>query len=202
MDLKKLSDEDLEMQLLSGNLIAFDEVYRRYYKLMLGIAISFVKDTSVAKDLLQEVFLSFYKIVYENRVVSSGGASGMKPLLARMTKNACIDVLRRNKRVSVINVENDQHFESVLFLCGKDQFDLSQMDVDERREEYQRVACAVSKLSKKQQTLIQLRFESGLSFLEISELEGESINTWLGRMGYALKNLRKSLGIHVKDSQD
>lgn len=193
-----MNDEELATALLDGDSLAFDEIYRRYFSFMLGIAISMLKDVHMAKDLVQDIFVKFYGRVCDKKVVASGGASGFRPMLSKMIKNACIDVFRSNQRMNFISIDNDEHLEMVLSSHGKDQFDLNKMEINQIREEYQRIALAISKLSKKQQLVIKLRYETRLSFLEISELEGESINTWLGRMRYALINLRKLLKVNKK----
>ncbi len=162
-----------------------------------------MKDTANAKDIVQETFLKLYNRVCNNRVVASGSDKlSIKPLLSTMVHNESINFFRRKKKMTFVSVENTNHLESILFLCGEEQFDSSKMEINMKREEYKRVAQAVSCLPEEQQLLLKLRFECGLSFLEISELEGGSINTWLGRMRYALKNLRKLLNIQIKESEE
>ncbi len=193
-----MSEEVLEIELLSGNLSAFDEIYRRHYRAMLGIALGLVKDSAIAKDVTQDVFCKFYERVCENKIVSQNSQLIVKSVLSRMIHNACIDVFRMRKRTSVVATENDEHLELLMFSCGEEYFDPSKMELDEKSEIHKEIANAVLKLPEEQQLVIKLRLENGLSFIEISELEGESINTWLGRMRYALINLRKMLDIKVK----
>lgn len=201
MNYKKINDEELAKILLSGNLSAFDEVYRRYYGSMLGIATSKVKDVNIAKDLVQDVFMKFYGLVCDKKVVASGGVYGMKPLLSKMTYNICIDTLRKYKKINFINAGSTEYLEAILSSYGKDQFDLNQMEIDQTNEKYQEIARAIRKLPKNQRLVIKLRYGTGLSFLEIAKQQGGSVNTWLGRMRYALINIRKTLKIKRKNKK-
>jgi RNA polymerase sigma-70 factor (ECF subfamily) len=153
-----------------------DKVYTSVYML--------VKDKFLAEDLFQETFLKIIKTIKDGRYSEQGK---FLPWAVRVARNLCMDHFRKVRQQIPVSLPDGQDI-SALFGCS----DLV-ADGIERREVHASVRKLVENLPEEQREVIVLRVYADLSFKEISDLTGVSINTALGRMRYALINLRKSI---------
>lgn len=175
------ADATLIALFLQGNQSAFETLLLRYKDRIYTSIYLLVKDRSLAEDLFQDCFLKILRTLREGRYDEQGK---FLPWALRVAHNLCMDHFRRTRTHATV-------------LCGDDQVlnHLSGGSVAELRLEKQQteagIHALIGKLPEEQQKVVVLRIYGELSFKEIAEETGVSINTALGRMRYALINLRK-----------
>jgi RNA polymerase sigma-70 factor (ECF subfamily) len=144
-----------------------------------------VKDSYIAEDLFQETFIKIIKNLKKGKYNEEGK---FLPWAIRIARNMAIDYFRKMKRMPTITGSD-----------GEDVFRKIKLAVDNREEEMIRneketmVRDVISKLPEEQRQVLILRHYGDLSFKEIATMTGVSINTALGRMRYALNNMRKMM---------
>lgn len=155
-----------------------DKIYTAIYLL--------VRDRALAEDIFQECFLKVIRMVRE--ADSAYAEQGrFLPWVMRMARNMCIDHFRRMKVRRPVQFDNVA-LEDLIGPAGG-----HAGTAMEQREACQQVREAIALLSEEQREVVSLRIYGELSFKEIAELTGVSINTALGRMRYALINMRRML---------
>jgi RNA polymerase sigma-70 factor (ECF subfamily) len=183
MQVQQLPDNKLVKLYLSGNEEALGELVNRHKDRIYTYIFMFVRDAPLAEDLLQETFI---KVIDKLRTGKYQEQNKFLPWISRVAYNLCVDYYRREKRLPrVVTREGFDIFSILKF---------SDSSVEDRIIEDQtvaRVRSLIEKLPEEQKEVLILRHYSDMSFKEISELTGVSINTALGRMRYALINLRK-----------
>lgn len=141
------------------------------------------KDVYLTEDLFQEVFIKVVNKLREGKYNEEGK---FLPWVLRMAHNLCIDNYRKTKRqVSIVTSEEFDLFE----ILPVDSTNGEEMIIDQQLKD--KVRHLLNELPEEQREVVLLRHYFEFSFKEISELTGVSINTALGRMRYALINLRK-----------
>ena len=145
-----------------------------------------VKDADVADDILQDTLIKAVRVIDEGRYVDNGKFLSW---VLRIAHNQVIDYFRSQKSAKTIN-ESDAGYNMLGTLrfaerTVEDNIISEQIEADVRR--------LVEHLPDEQREVVKLRYFSGLSFQEIADQTGVSINTALGRMRYALINLRKMI---------
>lgn len=182
MQLIHLSDAELIHAYQQGNEQALSElIYRHKDKLYTSIYM-LVKDKFLAEDLFQDTFLKIIKTIKDGRYSEQGK---FLPWAVRVARNLCMDYFRRTRLQVAITLPDGQDISAIF---GNSDF---AADGIERRQVHDSVRKLVEGLPEEQREVIVLRIYADLSFKEISDLTGVSINTALGRMRYALINLRK-----------
>lgn len=141
-----------------------------------------VKDKYLAEDIFQDAFLKIIKTIKDGRYSEQGK---FLPWAIRVAHNLCMDHFRKSRQQVPVTLPDGQDI-TYLFGAG----DMAS-DGIEKRQVHDSVRQLVEGLPEEQREVIVLRIYADLSFKEISELTGVSINTALGRMRYALINLRK-----------
>ena len=182
-----VSDADLVASFSRGDEKALKLLLDKYSASVFNLIFQRVKDEDHANDILQEVWIKFIRVAKAGEYKELGEFSGWIHMVAR---NAVMDFFRKRKRSKLIGLE--ECGDSVLGI--KDEA----MNFEESIQQEQwnlDVRMAVGKLPQDQQEVIKLRMTSGLSFKEIAIETGVGINTALGRMRYALMNLRRILEI-------
>jgi RNA polymerase sigma factor (sigma-70 family) len=151
-----------------------DKVYTSIYML--------VKDKYLAEDIFQDAFLKMIKTIKEGRYSEQGK---FLPWAIRVAHNLCMDHFRKSRQNIPVTLPDGTD------LCNL--FGPGDLVADgiEKRQVHASVRKLVEELPEEQREVIVLRIFADLSFKEISDLTGVSINTALGRMRYALINLRK-----------
>ncbi|MCD8072504.1 MAG: sigma-70 family RNA polymerase sigma factor [Alistipes sp.] len=184
MNSKKLSDQDLLNTYFQGDEGAISELIERHRKRVCDYINMMVKNRDIADDIFQETFIKVVRFLREGRYTESGRFLSW---VLRIAHNQVIDHFRQTKQQNTVT-ETDAGYD---ILNNKDLSDtnveeklvLSQIQDDVRR--------LVDHLPPEQREVVLMRYFSGLSFKEIAEQTDVSINTALGRMRYALINLRK-----------
>ena len=184
MNLKKLSDNELLNAYLSGNENAITTLVNRHRRRVFDYINMMVKDRDVADDIFQETLIRVLRFVKEGRYTENGKFLSW---VLRIAHNQVIDHFRQKKQQNDISegeagydlLNNKKFSDSTV----EDKMVSAQIEADVRR--------LVEHLPPEQKQVVMMRYYMGLSFKEIAEQTEVSINTALGRMRYALINLRK-----------
>ena len=142
-----------------------------------------VKDKYLAEDIFQDAFLKMIKTIKDGRYAEQGK---FLPWAIRVAHNLCMDHFRRSRQQIPVTLPDGRDI-TALFCSGGD----LASEAIEKRQVHGSVRKLVEELPEEQREVIVLRIYADMSFKEISDLTGVSINTALGRMRYALINLRK-----------
>ena len=179
------TDEQLVAAYIRGNNIAFDRLLKRYEsKVYTYIAYS-VQDEELAQDLFQDCFIRIITKLQNGQYTENGKFASW---VMRIAHNLIID--HHRQRQTNVLLSNDE--------SEVDLFNSAAMAVDENRERemidtqtLKEVKTLVRMLPESQREVVLMRFYQDMSFKEIAEQTHVSINTALGRMRYALINMRK-----------
>lgn len=186
MNLKKLSDQQLLDSFFAGDDSAISVLIERHKKRVCDYINMMVKDRDVADDIFQETFIKVLRFLREGRYTESGRFLSW---VLRIAHNQVIDHFRQTKQQNHISESN----------AGYDLFNnrkLSDANVEDKlilTQIQDDVRKLVEHLPEEQREVVFMRYYNGLSFKEIAEQTNVSINTALGRMRYALINLRKMI---------
>ena len=183
--LEQIADLDLIRSFQAGDTEAFDVLVTRYKDRIYSSILFFVKDTYLAEDLFQDVFIKIIDTLKNKRYTEEGK---FLPWALRIAHNLCVDYFRKVKRTPAIKTSDDQDIFEVI--------NVTQEAPDQklmRGESHDKVRRMLDLLPEEQREIIVLRHYANLSFKEIAEITNCSINTALGRMRYGLINLRKMM---------
>ena len=183
--LKTMSDEELALAYIDGNNRAFDELLTRNQEKIFTYIMYVVKDEDLANDLFQETFLKVITKLQNHQYADSGKFLWW---LTRIAHNVIIDYYRAQRSDRVVDAprENDlSNLRSDNVMDGNRENELSNAQV------LKDVKRLMDALPEAQRDVVYMRFYQELSFKEIAKLTNVSINTSLGRMRYALINLRR-----------
>jgi len=183
MQVQHVPDNKLVKLYLSGQEEALGELVNRHKDRIYTYIFMFVRDTYLAEDLLQETFI---KVIDKLRTGKYKEQNKFLPWISRVAYNLCVDYYRREKRLPKVMTRDGFDIFSVLKFS-----DASAEDRMIEDQTVMRVRNLINQLPDEQKEVLILRHYSDMSFKEISEVTGVSINTALGRMRYALINLRK-----------
>ena len=180
---KLISDQELISQYLSGNESSLQELITRHKAKVYTSIYLLVKDKYLAEDIFQDTFI---KVINTLRLGKYNEEGKFLPWVIRIGHNLVIDHFRREKRTPLItNSEGFDIFETIQFV------DENIEDKLLRDQTYSDLQKLIALLPEEQKEVLIMRHYGDLSFKEISTLTNVSINTALGRMRYALNNLRK-----------
>ncbi len=184
MNTTSRSDCELLSDFVAGNNSALEVLYKRYERKVYTYILLMVRKPQLAEDILQETFIKAIKSVKEGKYSETNRFGSW---LMRIAHNLVIDQFRQNKQYRVVS-NND--FPMDIFSTPR----FAEATVEQRLV-YERVLyevrALIDYLPDDQREVVMLRFYGDLSFKEIAEITNVSINTALGRMRYALINLRK-----------
>lgn len=186
MDLiKSMTDEELIRQFANGNNQAFDVLLSRHKGRVFTYILMVVRNRDLAEDIFQESFMKVIMTVKQGRYTESGK---FYAFVTRIAHNLIIDHYRRERNENTVS--NEEFGEVDLFnnvkLC-----DDTVEDVLVRSQVLDDVTKLMRHLPENQQEVVKLRFFEDYSFKEIADMTGVSINTALGRMRYAVLNMRR-----------
>ena len=181
-----LSDSELIRAYRTGDEQAFEILLTRHQERVYTKINFIVRDSELANDLFQDTFIKVVRLLKEGKYIEEGK---FLPWILRIAHNMAIDHFRRNKKMKMIRSRDemdvfakidtgDSHVEDILVE--------DQIHTDVRR--------LIDELPVDQREVVRMRMYDNLSFKEIAETTGVSINTALGRMRYAVINLRKIVG--------
>ena len=183
--LKSMSDEQLALAYINGNNRAFDELLSRSQDKIFGYILYVVKDEELANDLFQETFLKIITKMQNGRYTDSGKYIWWA---TRIAHNVIIDHFRAVKSSKVVEQGNDNDLSN---LKSNMPLDINRETELANEQVMRDVKRLMEALPEAQREVVFMRFFQELSFKEIAEQTNVSINTSLGRMRYALINLRK-----------
>lgn len=187
---KTMTDDALIKEYLSGGNRAFDELLVRYQSKLFSYIVFMVKKQDLADDLFQETFVKVISQLHEGKYLANGKFYSW---LTRIAHNVVVDYFRDCNDVTFYDAPNDNDLSNIK--------QLSVMDINREEEiAYQQVLSDVRKLMHNlpsvQSEIVYMRYYQNLSFKEIADVTGVSINTALGRMRYALINMRRLMRKH------
>ena len=184
MNLKKLSDHELLNTYISGNEDSINVLLNRHRKRILDYIYMMVKNRDVADDIFQETLIKVVRFVQEGRYTENGKFLSW---VLRIAHNQVIDYFRQKKQRNNVSegdagydILNNQKFSDHTV---EEKLITNRIETDVRK--------LIDFLPPEQKEVVLMRYYMGLSFKEIAEQTDVSINTALGRMRYALINLRK-----------
>lgn len=181
----RFTDSQLVVQYKSGSEKAFETLLRRHRSRIYTAIYLIVKDRYVAEDLLQDTFVKAVNMINSGRYNEEGK---FLPWLSRIAHNMAIDHFRKCKRYPEVVMEDGSPLlESLNF--ADPSFETKQSLRDTKSQ----LRSLIKQLPKEQREVLIMRQFLDLSFQEIADRTGVSINTALGRMRYALINLRKKM---------
>ncbi|MCS6980767.1 MAG: sigma-70 family RNA polymerase sigma factor [Flavobacteriales bacterium] len=192
MKVCKLSDQELVNAFLNGQSAAFEQLLNRHKNRVYSYIFMMVKDRELAEDIFQDTFI---KVIHTLRGGRYNEEGKFLPWVLRIAHNLAIDHYRRRCKMPLVrgggSSEEDFDIFSVLSSSLRSAEEkLIALQTDQRLHQL------ISHLPKEQKEVLMLRVYGGLSFQEIAQQTGVSINTALGRMRYALINLRKLIRQH------
>ncbi|MDE6485596.1 MAG: sigma-70 family RNA polymerase sigma factor [Duncaniella sp.] len=183
-EMTKLTDRELVQAYANNDNNAFDTLLQRHQGKVFAYILRIVKNKDVADDIFQDTFVKAIMTIKQGRYTESGKFSAW---LLRIAHNLIIDYFRQEKSEGVTSTDE----EGVDLLNRRDLCEgtiedwlvAEQLDVDLRQ--------LVMALPDPQREVLIMRFYRNMSFKEIAEATGVSINTALGRMRYAIMNIRR-----------
>lgn len=183
-NLNVLTDDMLVLRYQEGDDKAFDELLARYQSKLYNYILFAVRNQELAEDIFQETFVKAIVTMQQGRYNADGKFGAW---ITRIAHNLVIDSFRQERNENTIsNDETEVDLLNDVDLCD-DNVEV-QMVNDQTLTDVRRL---VDALPDSQREVVYMRYYQDLSFKEIAEIVGVSINTALGRMRYALLNMRK-----------
>ena len=186
MDVMQISDQQLISDYLEGNDRAFEVLLNRHRDKIFTSIYLFVKDTDMAEDIFQDVFIKIIDTLRRGKYNHEGK---FLQWALRISYNMCVDNFRRSKRRTKVSATETFDIFDVLESTDDN---MEQHII--KSQVHKKVRKLVDQLPPEQREVVILRHYADMSFKEISQLTRVSINTALGRMRYALINMRKMAG--------
>ena len=187
----KMTDEELVVAYMDGEARAFDVILTRYQATIYSYFLYVVGDEDEANELFQDTFVKVIVFLQEQRYKPMGLFNYW---LIRIAHNMISDKFRRNdhKLVKDVNAKND------LTRIRNEAITVSPYDDEMIRDQaFDELHRMVNKLPAEQREIVYLRYFEVMSFKDIAAITGVSINTALGRMRYAILNLRKMANVAI-----
>ncbi len=181
---KMISDYELIQRFIKGEQSCFEQLIHRHKNKVFAYISLYIRDQALAEDLFQDTFMKVIQSVRAGKYQDNGKFISW---VMRIAHNLIIDHFRRIKQMNTVS--NDD-YESDLFNSKK----LADSTIEDdmiKRQIQKDVRKMITMLPDDQREVVILRHYAGLSFKEIAEITNVSINTALGRMRYALINMRK-----------
>jgi len=193
MNLQELSDQTLVKQYIAGDSKSFEQLLERHKNRLFSYIYYTVKNRHEAEDIFQETCYKAITSMLDGRYSESGR---FLPWITRIAHNLIVDHFRQEKQLQICSTDSF----SVPLLNSAQYSDKTIEDDIVQNQIYEDVRNLIEYLPDEQKEVILLRHYGDLSFKEIADYTGVSINTALGRMRYALINLRRLIkenGIQV-----
>lgn len=181
--LTSANDSELVISFRNGNENAFNLLFIRHRPRLLAVIQNIVKDAETAEDLLQETMIKALDTIRSDRYNDEGK---FLPWIARIARNMAIDFFRKQKRYPNMRIKEG----SVLY----NSIELSEVSIETSQiqsETFRQLKSYIHLLPENQKEVLMMRHYMKMSFQEIADVTNVSINTALGRMRYALLNLRR-----------
>ncbi len=178
------TDEELVRLYQDGNSSAFEILLGRYKSRVYSYIFLIVRNREIAEDVFQDTFIKAITTIQQGRYVETGRFLGW---INRIAHNLIIDYFRKEKNENTFSTDGLEYD----FVNNAKYSEKSFEDVINNEQVLQDVVQLIDYLPESQQEVVRMRFFENLSFKEIAERTDVSINTSLGRMRYALMNMRK-----------
>ena len=189
-EMEGMTNEELALLYVGGNNKAFDELLTRTQSSLFAYIMFVVRNEDVANDIFQETFVKVITRLQEGKYTDSGKFTFW---LTRIAHNAIMDWYRTQKSEHIVDLADDNNLS---MLKGDQVMDMHRESEIVNEQVMQDVKRMMEALPASQREVVYMRFYQQLSFKEIAELTGVSINTSLGRMRYALINMRRMAKQH------
>ena len=186
MNTQVLSDRVLLNRYLSGDRGAISQLIERHTPRVRDYIRMMVKDRDVADDIMQETFIKVVRVIDDGRYADNGKFLSW---VLRIAHNQVIDHFRATKNSKAVN-ESDAGYNMLGTLRFAENTVEVRMISQQIEEDVRRM---IDLLPDEQREVVMMRYYSGMSFQEIADQTDVSINTALGRMRYALINLRRMI---------
>ncbi len=185
---KVLNDQELVRNYLDGNEKAFETLLHRHKRKVWSHIYLMVRDRDLTEDLFQEAFI---KVVHTLKSGKYNEEGKFLPWVMRIAHNLVIDHFRRGKKMPMVRGNEDYDVFATIAQPGRNvEQRMVNLQIDED------VRALIDHLPEEQREVVVMRTYLGMSFKEIAEQTDVSINTALGRMRYALINMRKLIKKH------
>ncbi|HPI69075.1 MAG TPA: sigma-70 family RNA polymerase sigma factor [Bacteroidales bacterium] len=183
---RMIPDYELIQRFIKGEESCFEQLIHRHKNKVFAYISLYIRDQALAEDLFQDTFMKVIQSVKSGKYQDNGKFISW---VMRIAHNLIIDHFRRMKQMNTVS--NDD-YDSDLFNSKK----LSEATIEDsmiKKQIQKDIRRMISELPDDQKEVVVLRHYAGLSFKEIAEITDVSINTALGRMRYALINMRKTM---------
>ena len=178
------SDDMLVQAYMEGKDSAFDELLARNQQQLFDFILALTRDKDKADDLFQETFIRAIVKMKDGQYFNQGK---FLYWLMRIARNLLIDDVRKQKKGQAVNVSDDELL--TVIDCGHPYKSREDMLVAEELSGHMRQLMDL--LPDEQREVVLMRYYQGLQFKDIAEITNVSINTSLGRMRYAIRNMRR-----------
>ncbi len=182
---KSMTDQELVQAYLGGNNRAFDEILARNQDNIFGYILKVVKDEELANELFQEAFLKIISKLQNHQYTETGK---LQWWMFRVAHNVVVDYFRAQKKNSVVDAPKDNDLNA---LQEEELFDVNRETELANEQTLKQLVLLMNALPPLQREVVYMRYFQDMSFKDIAEEVGCSVNTSLGRMHYALINMRK-----------
>ena len=178
-----ISDKELVQRYIRGDEVALERLLAMHKDKVFGYIMKLVKDLALAEDIFQDTFIKVIKTLKSGNYNEEGK---FLPWVMRIAHNLVIDHFRKNKRMQMVHSTEEYNvFDTIK---GEDPSIEDELFDDQVKNDLKKL---IEYLPEEQKSVLKMRLYFQMSFKEISETLDISINTALGRMRYALINLRK-----------
>lgn len=189
-NLTELSDEELAMAYINGQYAVFDLLLSRNQSKIFSYILFVVRDRSMAEDVFQDTFVKVITKLQQGKYTTSGKFSAW---VMRIAHNVIMDIYRDQKSEKIVEATEDNDLSNFGDQALLEQAIEAKFVNDQVLQDVKKM---MNLLPTTQREVVYMRFYQQLSFKEIAETTNVSINTALGRMRYALINLRKMAQEH------
>ena len=183
-NLTGLSDEELVRAYALGNNVAFDALLARHQQNLFSYILQMVRDRDLADDIFQETFIKAITTIRQNRYNELGKFA---PWIFRIARNLVVDSFRADRTDMTMSADAAGYD----ILNRRDLADLTAEDMMIDLQIEEDIRSLIQALPDSQREVLEMRYYRDMSFKEIADLTNVSINTALGRMRYALINMRR-----------
>lgn len=184
-DFTSCTDEELALLYIDGDNRAFDELLARNQQKLYSYILFVVRDPELANDVFQDTFVKVITRLQEGRYTNCGKFSFW---LTRIAHNVIMDCYRKQKNEHIVEPTEGNDLSN---LRSEDILDINRENEYVNMQVMNDVRHLMNALPAPQREVVYMRFYQELSFKEIADITGVSINTSLGRMRYALINMRR-----------
>lgn len=180
---RTISDQELIRQFITGDHNSLETLVKRHQRKVFSYILLIVKDKQLAEDIFQDTFI---KVINTLRAGTYNEEGKFLPWVMRIAHNLIIDFFRKSKRMPC--VENSEEYDLFETLKVYEETIEDKLIIAQIHKDVQRL---IEYLPEEQKEVLMMRHYGDMSFKDIAEQTNVSINTALGRMRYALINLRK-----------